>query len=380
MRKFIVWAFIIICLSGCRSNTERVDTADVETVEFEDLSAQSPFGFKDLVGSIRIIHPDESATIGRISRIARYDSLLYVLDDLSGKVFVLSDNGTLINTIDRRGQGPGEYVTLSDIFVDEAESTLNILSRHDHKLLIFDILGRNLVKERQLPKAFCLMTKVEDGYLGYMSNYSENPTKPYNVWHLDENLNITDGFMKINPATESVANNSLCPFSKYNGACYIIADYSYLVAFYGNGEFGYRYRLDFGPLNAPEITKAMVNDPLEYAKISFGHIMTIDRFQETPGFLLVFALYQGQSQMMIVDKKTGKSGCINLSNNDDLPFAFGKVACADDTEIIAYTDFETMKDYVSHLTSVPEIRCIIPTETSPQNDNPYIIIYEFIHK
>ena len=58
---------------------------------------------------------------------------------LSKRFIFFNLQGKLLHKISRKGRGAEEYLQLSDMFIDSRNRTLNLLSRIDEKLLVFDV-------------------------------------------------------------------------------------------------------------------------------------------------------------------------------------------------------------------------------------------------
>lgn len=91
----------------------------------------------------------------RDCKVIFYETRLYVATfSPEQAVYIFNLQGKLLHKISRKGRGAEEYLQLSDMFIDSRNRTLNLLSRIDEKLLVFDVDEYRLVKTIRLPKAF----------------------------------------------------------------------------------------------------------------------------------------------------------------------------------------------------------------------------------
>lgn len=198
-------------LSGCSRQI-----AEHDTIRFGDVVVNDNNMFDDICSSVRLIElKADDVVIGDIKRVFRHDAYLYIIDETAESVHIFLDDGRYINTVSKRGHARDEYIQLSDVFVDQKTDELKILSRADKKLLSFSVDGSLFKKTSTLPKTFCAMRQYGSKYAGYMGNYSEDMSEPYNVWLLDSELNILDGHQTIDPDIESGYSSDVCVFSSY---------------------------------------------------------------------------------------------------------------------------------------------------------------------
>jgi len=149
---------VVSCKSGDGTVMNMSASAEAETAVDE----------LGIFSRAKLIQPDTSAVIGKIDKVLMQDTLLYLLSRDQMEVFITSTSGRVINVISARGQGDKEYTSISDIFVDDAHKTLNVVSRQDYKLLTYDALGA-LTKVQRLPMQFVAMERLNGGkYIGYI--------------------------------------------------------------------------------------------------------------------------------------------------------------------------------------------------------------------
>ncbi|MDR2147085.1 MAG: 6-bladed beta-propeller, partial [Tannerella sp.] len=110
---------------------------------------------------------DESLLSDRIARIVTDDSLLFVYDDTQEQVFVFDISGKYLHKIDRKGQGPGEYVQNCDFTLDTDNKQIILSVDIPSKFMYFTYDCR-FIKEENLPY---LSKLVKDDTFIYGDNY-----------------------------------------------------------------------------------------------------------------------------------------------------------------------------------------------------------------
>jgi len=76
---------------------------------------------------------------------------IFVYGGTKSGFFQFDRQGKFIRKIAKKGQGPGEYVYLSDFVINEEQRHIYILSSHTWKILVYDFDG-NHIKDFQAPK------------------------------------------------------------------------------------------------------------------------------------------------------------------------------------------------------------------------------------
>ena len=212
---------IIILLSGCRTKPSGVSRC----IHFDFTQEMKDVHTMGLLKDCTIVplETNDSVLIGEIDKVIFYETRLYVATfSPEQAVYIFNLQGKLLHKISRKGRGAEEYLQLSDMFIDSRNRTLNLLSRIDEKLLVFDVDEYRLVKTIRLPKAFVKMVSLENGYIGYMGNYSQDKNQPYNLWAMNSRYEIESQYMKIDSRWESKMA-SIHSLSTYQDSLYYIA-------------------------------------------------------------------------------------------------------------------------------------------------------------
>ena len=116
MIKYYSFIIFCLCLISCSDKTE---TKDVISVDLEDISQPSIY---DIFSDISVI-PLETTTeslIKNISKVQYYKSRYYILDSRPFyRILVFDSAGKYLYKIDNRGNGPHEYIDISDFYINK---------------------------------------------------------------------------------------------------------------------------------------------------------------------------------------------------------------------------------------------------------------------
>lgn len=132
--------------------------------------------------------------IGFIDKLIVKNNRIYILDQLQAKsIFTFDWNGNLLNVINKKGKGPGEYTSLKDFSVMDDGSVLAYDSG-GRKLIKYNNEG-NFVSEKKITFNFTYFSSNIDGGLIFSTNYSsQNYHLPQVHCH---NLLISDSNLVI---------------------------------------------------------------------------------------------------------------------------------------------------------------------------------------
>ena len=122
IKKIINVAITVIILSACHlSNVDNSQSGDLPsvvdfTVEVDDVSEQidiSPLIEND-VKIVKLETTDE-CLISDIRQVDYVNGLIYIADKASQTVLIFDESGKYVGRVGKRGEGPGEYLSLIHI-------------------------------------------------------------------------------------------------------------------------------------------------------------------------------------------------------------------------------------------------------------------------
>jgi hypothetical protein len=341
-----------------------------------------------LISDVQVINLDcDKVIFGDVSKIVKYNNRIYLMDNRHNNAILIYDTvGNFVHSISKYGQGPEEYLQLSDIFINPDDETLNIISRIDKKMLKYDLDGNRLIKINKLPKAFTRVAKTENGYIGYMGNYGEN-SDAYNVWVMSDSLKLLDSHFKIDPSWESRSFSDGTVFSSYkNQVYYIDPMMDYNIYRMMDSVLSVPYSFDMGSTTWPDDAKK--SD--QYDRLSIERrselINRFYYFQETPHHLIAQVLYKGQYLLCVYRKETSESCLTGLNAyTGKYFFSFGTIIGMDESAIYTLVDASSMKrmaagndgynDYESRYPEqVKRLREKFPD--IKEDGNPFLIVYQ----
>ncbi len=377
---YISLFLLLFTLAGCST------TANTSEIIY-DMDHLVDIQKSGLIKDVSLVSlQDTSVYIGDITKVDALDTLIYILDQNKKGIYIFSDKGKYVSTISEQGHGAGEYLEVTDFFVDPEKKTVNILSRLNRKLYVYDIKG-NGIQVINLPKTFNRIAKYADGFIGYMANYSEDRSQPHNYWIMDGNGKVVSHFGVIKNCIESRTRESFRPFSSHKGDLSISAEYErgIMTLSDGSDDAQTTYMLDFGKYNWPEIPDKDYNNDEKMFMLVNTHISDPDQFQETDSYLLSLVYVNGQPIIAAYDKESGKGKALSLANYiDDCMLGGGKPISISENEIFAIQDASGMYEVWKGGNEYNDFEKDRPTQVKnlrkrfkniDEDGNPFLIIY-----
>ena len=380
----LIVSFIVAVLCNCNDEKGQVDdNAFIVEMNFDEKMSIHEV---DLIDSLDIVRLDNHVMIGEVNKIIDYNNRLYVLDAFITKsVMVYDRTGNFVKQIADFGQGPAEYLQLTDIFIDAENDVLGLVSRLDKKLMKYSLHDLNLISVEKMPKSFFYLTKAQNYYVGYMNNYIE--TSPFNLWTVSESLEIGTHFFKIASSWSSKSFSSMYPFSVYEDKLYYIQPYDFNVYCVGENERRIPYKFDMGkntwPVNVSEYDEVerIKNDrPNQYVE-------NLYMFQETQNHLIVRTVFKHQELLGVYDKKTKKSQVVKPEPyTDKYLIPFGEIIGMDENAIYSLVPAASVKKNIIGKEKYNDFESEYPQQTKnlrekfknitiEEDDNPFLLIH-----
>ncbi len=378
-------SLLIICVLLCackkQPKTEALHSIplDIEkTQNIHDLN---------LIKEVEIISLDnQDVLIGNIDKVLYFNKLIYIMDQSAkNSVYIFNENGSFVRAISNYGRAANEYIQLSDIFIDSVDSTLNIVSRIDKKLFVYNITGEHQREVRKLPKSFVSVTKKDGFFAAYMGNFAEDAKQPYILWTMDKDFKLQHSYFEIPQIMKRSMPGGGSVFSNYKDTCYFIMPMDFNVYSIQENNIEVVYTFNLGGNEFPQDAKDQLYDEAERRKLTNRYITRFYHFQETENHLIVQFLYKGEYLLGVYNKRNKQSKVASLNPyNKEYFFSFGNIVGFDEHTIYSVIDASRLKkfwngqdaynnyelDYPQQIKNLREKFEIVNEE-----GNPFLIMY-----
>ena len=124
MKKVINWIFISFILAGCfsKKTTENFPVIDV----VNNIGNYQRVYCSDFFSSIELVPLEtKKECLVQYPFILLKDSFIFIaVGGQGGVLYVFDRNGKFLNQIGVNGRGPGEYLSLNNVFLNQHKSTI----------------------------------------------------------------------------------------------------------------------------------------------------------------------------------------------------------------------------------------------------------------
>lgn len=130
------------------------------------------------------LETSETSLIRNIDKIITKDSIFYIFDNMSKKIFLFNQEGKFLRNIDKVGQGPGEYTSPSDMEVDN-DGNVYVSDFPAKRIIKYNLGNGNDFEVINIGVSF--MDFVIHGKFIYLSRMIKNGAFSVNLarWNMD---------------------------------------------------------------------------------------------------------------------------------------------------------------------------------------------------
>lgn len=379
-----------ILFSSCKENVQKVDVDSNSTKTITLSSIEKSFQDTSYLNDPQIVVLEtlDKSLLSEINRISMDDNTLFVLDGKLDNIFMFDINGKYINKIDRKGEGPGEYVQLNDFSIDTDKKQIILLCAIPEKRMYFTYNGE-FIKEDRLHDFYSNLT-TDGNYIYFEKTVLENPNNQLHI--LDtRTAEKHEGLEPLDIKNHYYINgNSLIRGEKNT---YFVRRYDNSIYELTNGKIIKKYYVDFKKHTFPDwfLTE---EDPMvildecnkhEYI-FSMSNVTNNDKY-------MMFYTNRG---VFVYDKKNDVlTGYKQILNSKlpiiEYPFIYyfpientNKIVCSIDepsfikhmaAQIVAHPDTDKIKKMRNKYPKMIE-EIIKIGEKITEDNNPVLFIYE----
>lgn len=321
--KLALFFFICGVCFACSKKRSKVETdVPIYNIDYFSLSKSSLDNYilSKKVNYILLKDSGEKATFGRIDKIQIINSHIYLLDKRLRTLAVYNMEGQFIVKVGKRGQGPSEYINITDFTVDSL-GNICVLDGTLDKVLFYNS-DFQFVDEKKLPFEADILQLLDNEHLMFgLSSWNEGLNNGDKILITDLKLNVVDAYFR---------------YDKYVDPAYWISDYQFaktkyniaynqtisndIAVFDHKGLLQEIIRLDFRDKNVPNRGKIDIESKLN----DFDDYYAIKKIYAVTNDLLVGTLWESRkTKMFVIDKNTKMCYIGNKVNDLDRDFLCG---------------------------------------------------------
>lgn len=209
-------AILVSCGVGERgADKSSCVVIDMETMLGKKVSDR--LEFNDIADVVGVVAIDDSILFERVSPVGDADACLIMQEHKENheKIFLVDkETGSVVTVIDKRGNGPGEYNTIFEVEVDNAEETIYIYDINKNNILKYSFSGKYLETIQQNLGSFRVL---KDGNYAAAHNPFLKKPECFNIY--DRNFNIIRE-SELFKAPRKDGGLYIDRIMKYDGECY----------------------------------------------------------------------------------------------------------------------------------------------------------------
>lgn len=335
--------------------------------------------------SVQLLQLDDSIPIGSIESIIQAGDTLIVNDSQQNIVLAFDRSGLFIDRIGSRGQGHGEYLKTTEVFLDRQQHRIGVLDDRLEKILYYSLNNFSFIDVWSYPDHiltdFCL--PFDNGYIWYNQTYDGENSDWYFIT-TDAEGNLTGKYVRKDFKSGYFTGASE-PLYTIGGELYGYTPYDMTIYHFKPGKSVTERKIEIERYSTP---------PLEYlnACSNGGKSPTLFKGLENSDYIRFYSISEGNS-LLLVNMKIQQQGYFGIENKATGTTAFmtkeqfdeklglgktffpidGKI----DGKILLAINVEDLKDAIASGQSVdPRLKEIAATG----NDNPVIAILDIDSK
>ena len=115
--KVCFYSLCVYVLLSCNNKSQNHKSEDKYIKKIEiDFNKATEISISDIYKSIKIIPLEKTkeSLIGGIYKLIAWEQKFYVLDKSTQSIFIFDNTGHFLNKIAKHGNGPGEYYSIDD--------------------------------------------------------------------------------------------------------------------------------------------------------------------------------------------------------------------------------------------------------------------------
>lgn len=318
----LLFLIVSACIACSKKNGKVEFDVPICNIDYFSLSKSSLNNYMQSKKVDYILLKDsmEKAFFGRIDKVQIVNDYIYILDKRLRILVVYNIKGESVRKVGKSGQGPSEYINITDFTVDSFGNICMLDGRLD-KVLFYNSEFR-FIKEKKLPFEADILQLLDDGHLMFgLSSWNQGVNRGDKIVVTDLELNVVNSFFR---------------YDKYIDPAYWISDYQFaktkyniaynqtisndILLFDHKGQLKEIIRIDFGDKSLPNEKKIDIESKLN----DFDDYDVIKKIYATTNDHIVGVLWEKRkTKMFVIDRNTNICYMGNSVNDLDRNFLCG---------------------------------------------------------
>lgn len=323
--------FIVAIVFSVSCNSKQVEVKGTielvdgtSTITIPQGSYSNTIKISDFVSDLQVVPLEltSKSMLASIDKVFMSLDRVYVFDMIMGQIVIFNRNGEYVGSIADKGQGPGEFNTITDFHVDLDRERLILYDRSLFKFIIFNLDGSFRQEVQKNIAGESITVDFQGNIIVFKNNWFPIDTQGahYNISVLDSSYTIVKEFYPLNPLLIHWRHRAWDHFHKNNQSNRILFNtYSdFNIYSISESNFEVAYKIDAGA-RATDFEQLFHDTPLPHIYNErlerINSIRGIDSFFESEDYIQ-FHFWDTELRNVILDKKLNKIAVYSGFEND----------------------------------------------------------------
>jgi hypothetical protein len=300
-----------------------------------------------VTGEIRFVplETTDESIFSEVEQLSVIGDEIFLFDMRMGKLIVFDKNGTFKRTLDRRGQGPGEY-SFCLSFSTNLENDKIYIVDVENKLICYELASFRYLHETKSVGGANVFALSDNTFvwLNYMSQSINDQSYKFHTITTDHEMNVISSSIDI-PFESGYLMYPLYRFYTYNRDLYVFPPFDNVIYKYVNNTFQPHYSIGYGRHTLPPgefLSEGGENNNYLNRLVKSNYVSYAQPF-ENDSFLLMNYFVNEVKHLGIYDKTSKKSFNIKLDSPEDKYNFLYHIRGVDKMSFVAYMTFEDLK-------------------------------------
>lgn len=193
-KAFYYTGLLLLIICGCTSTSYKQQSISAEqTVQVDFNQTSNTLYISDITSSVQNISlklPKEQF-IGEAGQAFIDNSNIFILDRKQKKIFCFNDKGTLLYLLDKRGEGPEEYIDINHFWI--RQDYIYIADNKSLKINIYTFDGQYVQTIKHGKISSDIVMDTDSTLLCFTSYYVHN--NPNGLWKMNTEGKLTSNIL-----------------------------------------------------------------------------------------------------------------------------------------------------------------------------------------
>jgi hypothetical protein len=175
-KKVLIFIIMIILFLGCEKKANLNNSSVV--INVNPHTSEEYINLSEIVDSVKCIKLELNPgdIMGRVKEIIIKKNYIYAIDISQKIIFVFDKTGKFISKLNKRGEGPDEYLSMGPVFIDDNEEYVELINYRGEKTtkLKYSNISFDLVDISPFPDVNCNSNRKKNGIYYFATQQLDN--------------------------------------------------------------------------------------------------------------------------------------------------------------------------------------------------------------